>query len=52
MVSISAYGRQHRITIPLELVRMRGWRKGTRLRFVEDVQGNILLKEVEPHGSR
>lgn len=52
MVRIAAYNGQHRITIPLELVRTRGWKKGTRLRFVENTQGDILIKEVNGIGHR
>ena len=33
------------LTIPKELAEAKGWNKNTRLRFVEDLEGNIYLKE-------
>ena len=38
---------QYKITIPKDLAEDRGWKKGTKLRFVEDKDGNIILKEVK-----
>lgn len=37
---------QYKITIPKELAESKGWKAGVILRFVEDVDGNIFLKEV------
>lgn len=37
---------QYRITIPKDLVEEKGWNAGTKLRFVEDIEGNVFLKEI------
>ncbi len=37
---------QYRITIPKDLVKAKGWTAGTELRFVEDLEGNVYLKEI------
>ncbi|MBI2105569.1 AbrB/MazE/SpoVT family DNA-binding domain-containing protein [Candidatus Woesearchaeota archaeon] len=46
MVKIAEFNGQYRVTIPKELVEERKWKAGTKLRFVEDINGNIFLKEV------
>ena len=38
---------QFRITLPKDLVEEKGWKAGTKLRFVEDLEGNVLLKEIK-----
>lgn len=38
---------QYKITIPKELALVRGWGKNTVLRFVEDTEGNVVLREVK-----
>ena len=38
---------QYKITIPKELAEEKGWGPGTKIRFVEDLEGNIFLKVVE-----
>jgi len=38
---------QYKITIPKELAEAKGWRAGTKLRFVEDLDGNVVLKEID-----
>lgn len=41
---------QCKITIPLELAMAKGWnKKGTILRFIEDVEGNVILKKLKWH---
>ena len=37
---------QYKITIPKDLAEAKGWDENTRLRFVEDPQGNVSLKEI------
>ena len=38
---------QYKITIPKELAEEKGWGAGTKIRFVEDVDGNIILRVIE-----
>lgn len=38
---------QFKITIPKELALSKGWNKSTILRFIEDQQDNVMLKEVK-----
>jgi bifunctional DNA-binding transcriptional regulator/antitoxin component of YhaV-PrlF toxin-antitoxin module len=38
---------QYKITVPKELALAKGWDKNTILRFVEDTEGNVILKEVK-----
>ena len=47
MVKVVAYGGQYRITIPKELAEIKGWEAGTRLRFVEQQDGSVILKEIK-----
>ena len=44
---VVAYKGQYRITIPKDLAEAKGWKPGTKLRFVEDTDGNIILKELK-----
>ena len=47
MVKVVVNNGQCKLTIPKELALEKGWGKGTRLKFVEDSKGNIILKEVK-----
>lgn len=47
MVKVVVNNGQYKITIPKELALAKGWNKKTILRFVEDQDGNIILKEVK-----
>ena len=47
LVKVVAYGGQYRITIPKELAEIKGWEAGTRLRFVEQQDGSVILKEIK-----
>jgi len=38
---------QYKITIPKEIAEDKGWGPGTKIRFVEDADGNVILKVVE-----
>lgn len=38
---------QYKITIPKELAEEKGWGPGTKIRFVEDLDGRIFLKVIE-----
>ena len=46
MVKVVINNGQYKITIPKEIAESKGWTKETVLRFVEDIEGNIVLKEV------
>jgi bifunctional DNA-binding transcriptional regulator/antitoxin component of YhaV-PrlF toxin-antitoxin module len=45
-MKIVVYNKQYRITIPKELVESKGWSSKTKIRFVEDIEGNVYLKEI------
>ena len=47
MVKIVFNNGQYRITIPKDLAETKGWSSKTRLRFIEDKESNIYLKEVK-----
>ena len=47
MPTIVEFNKQYRITLPKDLVEEKGWNAGTKLRFVEDLQGNIFIKEIK-----
>jgi hypothetical protein len=38
---------QHKITIPKDIIEAKGWSSDTKIRFVEDVEGNIILRVIE-----
>ncbi len=38
---------QYKITIPKDLAESRGWTKNTRIKFCEDLEGNIFLKVID-----
>ena len=47
MVKVVVNNGQYKITIPKDLAESRGWTKETKLRFIEDPDGNIILKEIK-----
>lgn len=47
MVKVVVNYGQYKITIPKDLAESKAWKAGTRLRFVEDLQGNVFLKEIK-----
>ena len=47
MVKVVVNNGQYKITIPKELALAKAWSSKTRLRFVEDIDGNVILKEVK-----
>lgn len=51
MVKIVDNRGQYKITLPKEVVLAKGWTSETRLRFVEDLEGNIILRPIEPGGA-
>lgn len=46
MVKIVNNRGQYKITIPKDIMLAKGWDENTKLRFVEDLEGNIILKEI------
>lgn len=50
MVKVVVNNGQYKITIPKELALEKRWTSKTRLKFVEDSEGNIILKEVKLSG--
>ena len=46
MVKVVVNNGQYKITIPKDIALERGWKKGTKLKFIEDAEGNIILKEM------
>jgi bifunctional DNA-binding transcriptional regulator/antitoxin component of YhaV-PrlF toxin-antitoxin module len=47
MVKVVVNNGQYKITIPKELALTRGWNNKTILRFIEDKEGNVILKQVK-----
>ena len=50
MPTITGHGKdsaQFRISIPKELILAKGWKKGNILRFVEMVDGTVILKKLK-----
>ncbi len=46
MVKVVVNNGQYKITIPKDLAEAKGWTSKTKLRFVEDAEGNVFLKEM------
>ncbi len=51
MVRLIKNNSQYKITVPIELVRAKGWASGTQFRFLEDEHGQIHLHTVLPSKS-
>lgn len=47
MVNVVVNNGQYKITIPKDIAEEKGWGSKTKLRFIEDTSGNILLKEIK-----
>ncbi len=52
MVKVVVNNGQYKITIPKDIAEEKGWNSKTKLRFVEDAEGNIILKEIKEEGGR
>lgn len=39
---------QSMVTIPKQLMKATGWKKGTELLMQLDGEGNVVLKEIKP----
>jgi bifunctional DNA-binding transcriptional regulator/antitoxin component of YhaV-PrlF toxin-antitoxin module len=46
LVKVVVNNGQYKITIPKDLAEAKGWTSRTKLRFVEDAEGNVFLKEM------
>lgn len=40
------------ITIPKSIIKLVKWKKGTELVFLQDNQGNVILKTIKPNRSK
>ena len=45
MVKLVLNDKQFRITIPKDFAILHGWTSGTKLFFVEDPKGKVLVRE-------
>ena len=52
MVKLVKNNGQYKITIPIDLIRDKGWDAGTEFRFIEDKDGNITLKPILPKDAK
>lgn len=52
MVRLVENNGQFKITLPIDIIRDKGWEAGTEFRFVEDADGNIILKPIEKRGEK
>ncbi len=46
---VNNYG-QYKVTIPKDIIEVKGWSSKTELRFIEDINENIILKPVKKGG--
>jgi bifunctional DNA-binding transcriptional regulator/antitoxin component of YhaV-PrlF toxin-antitoxin module len=46
LVKVVVNNGQYKLTIPKDLAEAKGWTSKTKLRFVEDAEGNVILKEM------
>lgn len=47
MVKVVVNNGQYKITIPKDLAEAKGWEAGTKIRFVEDKEGNVFLEVMK-----
>ncbi|MCP3682826.1 MAG: hypothetical protein GY861_09070 [bacterium] len=47
MVKVVVFNGQFKITIPKDLTESKGWKAGTKLRFIENPHGDLILKEIK-----
>jgi len=38
---------QYKLTIPKELAQAKGWKAGTVIRFIENTEGEVILREMK-----
>ena len=51
-MKVVAFKGQYRITIPKDLAEAKGWKPGTKLRFIEDTEGNVILREIKEENEK
>ncbi len=37
---------QYKVTIPKDIVKLKGWKQGSHVIIVVDKEGNVLIKEI------
>jgi len=47
MVKVVVNNGQYKITIPKDLAEAKGWNKKTKLRFIENEKGDIIIREIK-----
>ncbi len=47
MVKVVVNNGQYKITIPKDIAESKSWTSQTKLRYLEDTEGNIILKEIK-----
>jgi bifunctional DNA-binding transcriptional regulator/antitoxin component of YhaV-PrlF toxin-antitoxin module len=47
MVRVVVNNGQYKLTIPKDLANSKRWTRGTKLRFVEDLDGRVFLVELQ-----
>jgi len=46
MVKVVVNNSQYKITIPKDLAEGKNWNGSTKLRFIETVEGTVIIKEI------
>lgn len=52
MVKVVVNNGQYKITIPKDIAEERGWNSKTKLKYIEDTEGNLILKEIKKGGAK
>tara|TARA_Y100000310_G_scaffold307616_1_gene349888 strand:- start:714 stop:863 length:150 start_codon:yes stop_codon:yes gene_type:complete len=47
MVKVVVNNKQYKITIPKDLAEAKRWTNNTKLRFIETVEGTVIIKEIK-----
>jgi antitoxin component of MazEF toxin-antitoxin module len=38
---------QFRLTLPKDLIKIKGWKQGTEVAVFMDTEGNLIIKEIK-----
>ena len=49
---IVEYKGQYRVTLPKDLVEDKGWKAGTKVRFIETPEGDIIIRVIKKGGGK